>query len=1021
MSPQSHAISEPEHWPDACSQKLSGPTELIQKALTCSPHCIALEYVENDNWRRLRISFACIFNFVVTTMNVGDDEVLKQLSDECSKLNNQPFRLLFRDATYAIFMNPTVVIAWHVSSKSRGWGDVSPKHESERRSPELMTGRVSLSMSNHFGACPIGIPWREVYSKNKVDVYQSILLFPSGLRCSDSVKLIEVLKRERLAIAVVTSGDRLVVFSDSGPDESVLVGERAFNVEVMVDIEGLHIPNSLSIQPSSSSRGESLFLTDSESDRVCEIRFDSTILGVPRSCPDVSLLYWTLESGIPAASGCRLSVRPSPDGSTSLQIVGVGSNGDSQGLVQLLAARNDWFPSSKNETIEMSVFHINNFLFSNCDRSFRILSVSDFDFPRFIRGPLAQVRVLEIDGKIFIFALATSVLRIFRFADFELVPTSVPCFEGVLRFDVATCRAGDGVIVAIEKSDSITLYYVNLESGNFSFANEISARSAACKSLSVRTPLAEEDVATVAFVSADGKLGGSDQLLSIRKSLEDEVCVHCLLTEEHLAVLTEEKRLYMFSLMMMGGPPDIVGLPNNAQSSMSYHRNGADLVIIVGDVLVRRSFDPLTGVAWSVHPSGLGGSISVGTDCMYAVNAKGHISIGAFPPAEIRDSTDCLLQECLEGAVPNDTAWYTLPSELRSSVERYLGSSSETHRASDLFARRFLIAAAFSRLTFEDLALAALSDSQSFIVSELFAAPTVTWEQLRVYGMAYWCSEPALFKELAEKVQKSALQLYMQTKDPLVLDERLAVWLAALGKQQLLASLYKQHGNSCASPGHTRIAQFLSIDFSVPENTSKAIKNAFELVRQKRNGMAVAVFLLAGAFQEAADICSRQMRDVQLALFVLNLLKTRVGIDQSAIQQMIESVWENRIVSTLNEAGDVFMPLTFSWMRKDMHAAMAVVRHESTTQLAPDSELGAFKIRPSSLSGVNALLLTLVDRMKKLNRPVPSDAESLRPSSDEERAYVFLQTGCARLAARSPLLSSFNPALRWAIQNNLSS
>lgn len=66
-----------------------------------------------------------------------------------------------------------------------------------------------------------------------------------------------------------------------------------------------------------------------------------------------------------------------------------------------------------------------------------------------------------------------------------------------------------------------------------------------------------------------------------------------------------------------------------------------------------------------------------------------------------------------------------------------------------------------------------------------------------------------------------------------------ALMYIALGRQSLLAGLYRTYGDA-------RVASFLSRDFSLDKNQLAAEKNAYVLLGQHRYEMAAAWFILAG-------------------------------------------------------------------------------------------------------------------------------------------------------------------------------
>jgi hypothetical protein len=242
---------------------------------------------------------------------------------------------------------------------------------------------------------------------------------------------------------------------------------------------------------------------------------------------------------------------------------------------------------------------------------------------------------------------------------------------------------------------------------------------------------------------------------------------------------------------------------------------------------------------------------------------------------------------------------------LPPGTDRFVFPSEDLERAMDALARRFLISfhSPAVGVSSEDFLHAALSDSQSLIIQETLPSTVlVGWEEVRRTGIGFWVGlNESSVRAISESILKKNLSEYMKTKDTDILDRRFALWAAVLGKQQFLVTLYRQHGSSCASPGHTRVAQFLASDFSIPENKSKGIKNAFELLRQKRFEMSITVFLLCGAVQEAVDVCCRQLDDVQLGLFILKVLRTGIGVNSDQIDAITENVWQSRILFESDE------------------------------------------------------------------------------------------------------------------------
>jgi hypothetical protein len=503
-------------------------------------------------------------------------------------------------------------------------------------------------------------------------------------------------------------------------------------------------------------------------------------------------------------------------------------------------------------------------------------------------------------------------------------------------------------------------------------------------------------------------------------------------SEEYVIFQIKSGKLIIRSLIPCMRPKEWeLELPRPSNTLKAVHWKGA-LTIVSGQFFVVLKFDPYLGISWEIIDSGFSSDQIIELHehfLMSMDSSSGQITQSRVPERlwKLRGSGQaefltlhCMASECKEFSVPNSPDWYKLTSELRDQVEALVTPpSQDLSRSSDTIARRFLIAEKFSKngltLTTEDLAWAGFSDFQPFIITSLFPQTMtgLTWDACRAAGLGFWVKETSLLKELAERIQKSVLQEYMRSKEPKILDETLSFWLAAQGKQQLIASLYKQHGTSCASPAHTKIALFFLSDFSSDENRSKAVKNAFELVRQKRNGLAVAVFILAGAYQEAIDICCRQMDDMQLGLVLMELLRLR-GVE---VGPVLESTWEARIVATAGEKGDIWLPLLHAWRKMDINFAVEFF-HAFRSGTVAAERIDVFRIKRFEISypSVVDFLKHFSDVIKRFNRPVDKE---IPLESEEDRISCLYQTGCSPLALTSPRFHEIHPILKWAIHDRL--
>ncbi|KAF4736635.1 Dmx-like 1, partial [Perkinsus olseni] len=195
----------------------------------------------------------------------------------------------------------------------------------------------------------------------------------------------------------------------------------------------------------------------------------------------------------------------------------------------------------------------------------------------------------------------------------------------------------------------------------------------------------------------------------------------------------------------------------------------------------------------------------------------------------------------------------------------------------------------------EDCFLASIGESQDFLLQlATRAAPThdsdaELWSTyFRRLGVGFWANSlNQLRSTVLDLLLKRSLAKYRRTKELSVIEGESALWLALLGRQKVLASLYKQHARLFRDPKAMRVSRFLAMDFTTPENKRIGAKNAFELVRQKRHAMAAAVFLLIGDVQSAINVATRYLEDVQLAILFARCAITDGVISKEAANDML--------------------------------------------------------------------------------------------------------------------------------------
>jgi hypothetical protein len=177
--------------------------------------------------------------------------------------------------------------------------------------------------------------------------------------------------------------------------------------------------------------------------------------------------------------------------------------------------------------------------------------------------------------------------------------------------------------------------------------------------------------------------------------------------------------------------------------------------------------------------------------------------------------------------------------------------------------------------------------------------------------------------------------------------------------------------------------------------------------------MAVTVFWLAGSYREAVDVCCRQIGDVQLALFMLKLLKI-CGKPElvSVADELIENVWTSR----LNQE-DAWIQMVYAYTKS--HYSMAVQLFATTTM--PTSILPFISMSPRlTYPSYRRFMQIFRERLKRLNRPITD--EDIVHSSDQEDICIYMERGLFSLArSRLDMASNVSDSLRRSVLANCDS
>jgi hypothetical protein len=954
-------------------------------------------------------------------MEIVNEANFKSIIRSCGSWGTGRPSLIGTTDSVMVVTDKTLIYFWFEGSTHASSGDTVPSRSPYYPSDGFAHRPPELKL---LGGIPRFARGPSVYGDQKGTRFDSLILLPFGDPTSkEYIRSTDVYKSSRLMIASILSTNRLLLITQSSPSERCPYSPQIFNIEHLLPLPSLKSPATVHI----SSDGTRVFVTDNDSDLVIEFRFDYSLVDQDRGCPDFCLVHWYLESGVAIGSNTRVSLI-NPDETTTLaetptvQIIGTSNNGDSQGPVRLVNQRR-WIPSSISPPCSISFS--SNCVLVNTPNYLKLVHLDKGpDFPLTMRPPATNT-TLSPSGTYF--CLYAGIISAFRIDNSAVVPVTVSGLtECVDSFAIDPIIGRNAVIIIRGDPSVLHIYEVSVVQNNhvqFTFMSQHSLPSSV-------TCLAINQFGEWACLAEGGVVWSNCEPIQSALTTHEQRFTNIALCDDWFALvysgdtndlcldfhaLHEPSKTYAHFVL----PSDTRTDQLRFESVLLKGRREKILYGIRGHIAVLRR-DFLAGTTWALerlqdrHKN----SICVLKESDTTDSCCEAVFVDTCSPFRVYESSIetlhtssvSAIMHCFASCMDADEfrseiSWAILPETLRSNVEPLIALEKfpDTVRSTDGACRRYLIEFAFCReypammqLSTEVLAWAAISETQSYLVQQITDHQTVTWENLSTSGIGFWCTELGLLKGLVESIQKNALGEYMKSKDPQILEDKVAIWLCILGKQQLLSTLYKQYGNSCASTVHVKIGQFLATDFSDPENANKAKKNGFELLRQKRYYLAVSMFILGGSLREALDLCCRQLDDVQLALFIAKVLKV-VGNKYAHVDIMdslIEYLWSDRIIPY----SDPWMELLYTSSKLELEGSLHVLSRGSMESREVSESLSRrFSIPKFDLvhHSASKLISSVQDRMRRLNRPCHSAIPAVSP---EEIASSYLARGLSGLA-----------------------
>ena len=954
-------------------------------------------------------------------MEIVNDTNFKRIIHCCGPLNSGKPRAIGQYGRFLIVGFDSSIFMWFDNHQGSKRDDASPSFRSTEMKSEFMSpqqvghGLAGMPLIRKGPSCP---------SDDNRTLFDSLVLLPFGnTQSNESIRSTDVFESDRVLVGCILSTKRLLLATDSAASEDCPFAPIAFNIDHLLPLTSLISPATVHI----SSNGARIFITDNQSDLVLEFRFDYSLVAPDRGCPDFSLVHWYLESAIPIGTNTRVTlVNPdNPSDPPSLQVISGVNNGNSQGVVALVNQRR-WLPSSKpTKTPICSISFSSKCVLVNTPNYLKLIHLDKGpDFPITIRPPATKTALCPSGTYLSLYA---GIITAFRTdSTGSVVPVSISGLtECVDSFAIDPVVGKSAVIIV--RGDPTVLRIYALDGSMISDHIQFTFVSQHILPSSVSWLSINQFQEWLCITEPDGRVVCSnceplDQLSVIKDhpnsftaaALCDDWVALAYIVHENLCLEIYALHEPTIACTRFDLPPTSIHQLRFETVTVNGRKENI-LYGIAGHVVVlRRHF--LRGTLWELVPNNLSDSLCVLIGSDTEEDSTRGVFVDTTNPFRVYESkieslprtgANVILQSfvaCVDD-IRGEINWALLPESLRATIEPLVAIEKypDTVRSTDFACRRYLIEVAFARefpdvmrVSTEALAWAAISETQIYIVQQISDAATLTWHSLAKTGIGYWCNEIGSVKTLVESIQKNSLQEYIKSKDPQLLEEKVAIWLSVLGKQQLLSTLYKQYGNSCASSVHVKIGQFLTTDFSDPEHAGKAKKNAFELLRQKRYFLAVSMFILGGCFREALDVCCRQLDDVQLALFIAKALKAvgnRVERDL-AIDPLIEYLWNERII----DSSDKWMDLLNKASMLDLDGATNLLRSRDEYPERAESPIVGEFASPNfglNLHSAAKLLEVLKERMRRLNRHYEA---AIPHVSDAHIASGYLARGLPSLA-----------------------
>jgi hypothetical protein len=197
-----------------------------------------------------------------------------------------------------------------------------------------------------------------------------------------------------------------------------------------------------------------------------------------------------------------------------------------------------------------------------------------------------------------------------------------------------------------------------------------------------------------------------------------------------------------------------------------------------------------------------------------------------------------------------------------------------------------------------------LSEDKEALLQCVGSSGNVTWDGMRCTGIGYWLHSKKTMTAWFEKIAKGE---FLRKRDP----HHCAIFYLALGKANILAGL-------CRATGNSKLGDFMKRNFNEEPSQVAAMKNAYALLGQHRYHLAAAFFILARKYEDAIEVCVKNLEDIQLGLCMALVVSTD---EKNYHKELITEI----LVPKAKEEQEIHKHLLYYFMLDDRQAAMRVL------------------------------------------------------------------------------------------------